>query len=219
MKDQDAGIKEFIGLKETIYSRRCIRKFLDKPVNDDLLYQVIDAARVSPSPTNSQPWYFYLFSGNDTKQIIEILQEEAAALQAPGYKTILLESTKAAAEAPHIITVWNMKYFSNRLKRIGGFIGEDYYKNYQRAELLSIGCAVENMWLTAHDLGLGMVWINAGLKSGQKCRSIFGIDGDIVAYLPIGYPLEKSTSIKKTRKALADICSFYSPKEGPVKVP
>ena len=219
MNDQNTGLKEVMGLKEIIYNRRCIRKFLGKPVTDDLLYQVIDAARVSPSPTNSQPWYFYLFSGDDTKQIIEILQEEAASLQIPSYKTILLESAKVAAEAPHIITVWNMKYFSNRLKKIEGFIGVDYYKNYQRAELLSIGCAVENMWLRAHDLGLGMVWINAGLKSGQNCRSLFGINGDIIAYLPIGYPLEKSASIKKKRKALADICSFYSPKEEPVKVP
>ncbi len=203
------------GVKESIYARRSIRKFLAKPVPEDLLCQVIDAGRVSPSPTNTQPWYFYIFSGKDTQEITAILYETAENIRVLGYKNIILESAKTVAGAPHIITVWNMKHFSRRLKKIEGFIGEEYYKDYERAELLSVGCAVENMWIMAHHLGLGMVWINSSLGCVEKCTKKFGIDGDIIAYIPIGYPLENKTIMKKKRKALSDICKFYSsqPKE------
>jgi len=206
MKSPDSA-----GLKEIMYGRSSVRKFLDKPVHEELLYQVIDAGRVSPSPTNSQPWYFSVFSGKDISEITEILYAEAKRLLVPGYRDIAFASAKIAAEAPHVITAWNTKHFSSRLKKIEGLIGDDFRRNYERAEFVSIGCAVQNMWLMAHSLGLGMVWLMATLRASEECGQKFGIDGELVAYLPIGYPLDDNTAVKKRRKALSDICSFYSP--------
>ncbi|MEW6377994.1 MAG: nitroreductase family protein [bacterium] len=209
MKTEDA-----ISLKEIIYSRSSIRKFSDKPVPEELLYQVIDAGRMSPSPTNSQPWYFSIFTGQDTKLISELLSEEAQSLIVPGYRDIIFQSAQITAQAPHIITAWNMKHFSSRLKKIEGLIGENFSRNYERAELVSIGCAVQNMWLMAHSLGLGMVWLMASLSGSEKCAEKFGLRGELIAYLPIGYPLDgNNTALKKKRKNLSDICSFYSAKE------
>jgi nitroreductase len=209
MKSSDSA-----SLKEIMYERSSVRKFLDKQVPEELLYQVIDAGRISPSPTNSQPWYFYIFNGNDISEITDILNAEAKRLLVPGYREIAFASARITGGAPHVITAWNTKRFSNRLKKIDGLIGDDFRRNYERAELVSIGCAVQNMWLMAHSLGLGMVWLMATLRSSDDFAKKFGIDGELVAYLPIGYPLDAAdTIVKKNRKSLSDICSFYSPKE------
>ncbi|MEW5804003.1 MAG: nitroreductase family protein [bacterium] len=208
MKSQDSK-----DLKEIIYGRSSVRKFSDKPVPEELLYEVIDAGRMSPSPTNSQPWYFSIFSKEDKHGISEILYEEAQRLEVPGTRDIVFEAAKITASAPLVITAWNMKHFSNRLRKIEGLIGDDFRRNYERAELVSIGCAVQNMWLMAHALGLGMVWLMATLRTSEECSKKFGLQGELVAYLPIGYPLDSNTAVKKRRKSLSDICSFYSSRE------
>lgn len=200
-------------LKQIISDRRSIREFLNKQVPKELLLEVIDAGRLAPSPTNSQPWYFLVVSGEDTKKISDIIRQEAEHIDVTGYKMICLDSAEIVEKAPHVITVWNMKYRSNRLKKLKDIIGEDYYKNFLLAEIASIGCAVENMWLTAQALGLGMVWLMPNIESYEKYSREFGINGDIIAYVPIGYPSSGAGVIYTQRKPLGKICAFYSPKD------
>lgn len=50
---------------ETIQTRRSIRSFLDKPVADELLMQVIGAAMLAPSAGNQQPWHFIVITDRE----------------------------------------------------------------------------------------------------------------------------------------------------------
>lgn len=45
-------------LMEAIRTRRSIRKFEDKPITDDMVHQMLDAAMMAPSAGNAQPWRF-----------------------------------------------------------------------------------------------------------------------------------------------------------------
>src|SRR5664280_2010764 len=45
-------------LKEAIYTRRSVRDFTDKPVDEKTLRQLVDAAIQPPSAVNQQPWSF-----------------------------------------------------------------------------------------------------------------------------------------------------------------
>ena len=45
---------------EAIQKRRSIRKFKDTPVPDELIEQMLEAARLAPSGTNRQPWRFQI---------------------------------------------------------------------------------------------------------------------------------------------------------------
>lgn len=45
-------------LFEAIRTRRSIRRFSDKPVGEDQLKQILDAAMMAPSAGNGQPWQF-----------------------------------------------------------------------------------------------------------------------------------------------------------------
>lgn len=43
---------------ECIFTRRSIRKYLNNPVPDELLAEVLQAAMTAPSAINEQPWHF-----------------------------------------------------------------------------------------------------------------------------------------------------------------
>ena len=44
--------------RDVIYGRRSVRKYLDRPVDDKILEEIIDAGLWAPSGVNLQPWYF-----------------------------------------------------------------------------------------------------------------------------------------------------------------
>jgi len=43
---------------EAIMTRRSIRKYADKPIDDNLVRQLLQAAMAAPSAGNEQPWHF-----------------------------------------------------------------------------------------------------------------------------------------------------------------
>lgn len=49
-----------------IYERRAVRKYKDRPVDINLIEQVLDAGRMAPSAMNKQPWQFYVLTNKET---------------------------------------------------------------------------------------------------------------------------------------------------------
>ena len=61
---------------ECIRTRMSIRGFKPEPVPRELLQEVIDAARWSPSYKNSQPWEVVVLSGEKKSELSSLLVEE-----------------------------------------------------------------------------------------------------------------------------------------------
>ena len=53
---------------ECIYTRRSVRKFLDKPVPWDLVGKILEAGRVAPSAGNLQNWGFLVVMDEENVQ-------------------------------------------------------------------------------------------------------------------------------------------------------
>ena len=49
---------------DVVRSRRSIRGFLDKPVPKALVREILEIAMRAPTSLNSQPWNFYVVSGD-----------------------------------------------------------------------------------------------------------------------------------------------------------
>lgn len=54
---------------EVINGRRSIRGYLDKPVPKELIKEIIGLAMRAPSSMNTQPWHFYVISGEPLDKI------------------------------------------------------------------------------------------------------------------------------------------------------
>lgn len=55
-----------------IFHRTSVRKFLDKPVEDEKIEKILRAAMAAPSAQNQQPWEFYVVTN---KEVLEALSK------------------------------------------------------------------------------------------------------------------------------------------------
>ena len=66
----------------TIYERRAVRKYKDKPVERELIEEVIEAGMMAPSAINKQPWKFYILTDKAT---IKTFSKEIAGVALKGF--------------------------------------------------------------------------------------------------------------------------------------
>ncbi|MCE5194516.1 MAG: nitroreductase [Nitrospiraceae bacterium] len=60
---------------ECVKTRLSVRRFKPEPVSKNMLFEIIDAARHSPSYKNSQPWEIIIVSGKKKEELSKLLIE------------------------------------------------------------------------------------------------------------------------------------------------
>ena len=182
---------------ETIQQRRSIRKFQDTPIPDELIEQMLEAARLAPSGTNRQPWRFQIIK---EKAIIQRLFDEASfgekqLLNAP--VVIVCGSELLSFVKGHKLAPPNSDYYG------ADSDNWDDIKQFIPDANLYTGIAVEHMVLAATALGLGTCWLQR-IRYGQVAK-ILGWPRHIVVLtlLLVGYPDEDPPP--RPRLSLADI--------------
>ena len=69
---------------EAIHTRRSIRKYLDRPVPEELIQKLLAAAMQAPSARNQQPWQFVVIDDHTMlAKIPEFMPNAAMAAHAP----------------------------------------------------------------------------------------------------------------------------------------
>lgn len=176
-------------LFEAIQTRRSVRKFSDKPVEDEKLLQVLEAARVAPSWANMQCWRFIVVKEKAAKEQISELSYVESFLAPKGFKAN--PAKKALAEAPVVIIACADP------EKSGVLWDQTYY-------MTDMGIACQNLWLAARGLGLGTVFV--GIYDEAKLKELLGIPSAIrvVGLFPLGYPFEEKTG-GPARKPLNEI--------------
>ena len=150
---------------EVVKNRRSIRLFKKQALPQDVINQLIDAARSAPSAGNAQSWAFVLATEQKTKQ----------ALATAAF------NQKWLAEAAAVFVV------CADLKR-----AEDNYNERGRSLycIQDTSAAVENILLAATALGLGACWMGA-FHEANVAKVVNAPEGmRPVALIPVGYPNE-----------------------------
>lgn len=65
-----------MNVSEALKSRITCRVFLDKPVSESLLREVLEGAKWSPSGGNLQPWHVYALAGEKRKEFLDLIAEK-----------------------------------------------------------------------------------------------------------------------------------------------
>ena len=177
-------------LIEAIKTRRSIRKYSDKPVEEENLQTVLEAVRMAPSWANYQCWRMVVIREKSMKQRISDLSYVESYFAPKGYKSN--PSMKALAEAPVVIVLCADPGQS------GVLWGQNYY-------LVDVGLAAQNLMLAAKDQGLGTVFV--GIYDEEKLKHLLNIPEAIriVGLFPLGYPAGDPKE-GPGRKPLQDIC-------------
>ena len=175
---------------QIISDRFSVRDYTGQPLEEEKLKLILEAARLAPSASNSQPWHFYVVK--DKKKI------EALAGKMPIGSRVIANSF--IAEAPVVIVATAGPI--DLMHKVAAFIvNRKWY-------FLDIGIAVEHMVLTAWELGIGSCWI--GWFDEKKVKALLDIpkDREVVALLTLGYPKEARMPFPKSRKKLEEITKF-----------
>ncbi|MFH0894668.1 MAG: nitroreductase family protein [Bacteroidota bacterium] len=151
----------------------------------------LEAARLSPSACNSQPWTFVVVDK-------EPLREQVAKLT---YNTVL-SFNKFAVQAPVMVAIIAEK--PNTLSQIGGRVKDkDFY-------LMDIGIAAEHFCLQAAELGLGTCML--GWFSEKELQKMLSLPRNkrVALLITLGYPAADDKLREKKRKSKNEMSKYNS---------
>lgn len=190
-----------MNVSQVIERRRSIRKFKDDPVPKALVEKILESATLAPSGKNKQPWKFYVVQGEKRSEMIEAMQKGMNRLSNMGINTGSARLTLRVMEsAPVTIFVFNPYSQHPLLKRDTSKVYEDI------VDIQSIGAAIQNMLLTAVDLGLGTLWICDVFFGYEELCEWLGEKGQMIAAVTVGFPDESPHA--RPRKAVAQVTEF-----------
>jgi len=182
---------------ETIHGRRSIRKFKPDPVPDELINQMLEAARLAPSSSNRQPWRFQIVKKGALKDRLFKEATFGAEHIAEAPINIVCGSELLTFVKGHKLAPPGSEYFGSDSENW------DDIKQFIPDAHLSTAIAVEHMVLAGTALGLGTCWAQR-IRYGQVAK-VLGWPRHIVALtlLLVGYPDEDPPP--RPRLALEDI--------------
>lgn len=170
---------------------------------DNVLSELLDAARLAPSGSNAQPWRFKIVKDLEMKEKLakasygQAFIAEASVVfvccadmggYLDGVVSGLQDLGKIGAIEDRIVEIVLDR--TDRMMKMN-------LDQFGQRIAFNVAIAIEHIILRALDFGLGTCWIR--LLDEQAIRAIFGWDDTIsvVALLPIGYPDESPAPRKK----------------------
>ena len=174
-------------LEQIMRLRRDVRgnRFIDKAMPDDIVNQLLEAALLAPSVGYSQPWQFVVIRDQAIKQQVfnsfTVENNNASELfsgaKQQDYKQLKLEGI---LEAPVNIAVFYQP-------SDGPVLGQTSMAEMGR---FSVVCAIQNLWLMARALNVGVGWVSIVDPQVVKQAVNAPESSQLIGYLCIGYVSE-----------------------------
>jgi nitroreductase len=195
-------------LVAAIRGRRSIRKFKSQDVPQNILTELLEIARWSPSWGNTQPWDLYVLTGNTLAKFKEMNLRQTLAGASVASDVPMLTNWPDAMKARYgelgkvVLSAQGIKrddkeardkYYQDMVSvfdapcLILACISRDNLVEYQ---MLDIGLIAQTICLAAYDKGLGTCLLAAAARYSTEIRKIAAIPEDkkIVVGIALGYP-------------------------------
>ena len=172
---------------ETIKNRRNTKVFEDKEIENTQIEILLESATWAPNHRNTEPWRFYVVGKGSSLR--NKISEGMIALQENSSNDKLTQDQKDK--------IYDQIYSSPPLIFVYSLLGESdeiTEENYG-----AVCCAIQNIQLTATEMGLGVGWSTGKICKISNLHEIFELKDQlkIAGVLSVGYP---KSNLKKTRK-------------------
>ena len=159
--------------------RQSCRKYTDRPVEEEKLTAVLEAARLAPSACNGQPYHFTVCKGQKAKEAAKLVTG--------------LGMNKFAAQAPVIILISGMPYV--KTAAMGAKLkGIDYR---------SIDIGIATAYLTAEATAQGLDTCILGWLECEKLQKLAGAEMPVQLVITLGYGCDPAR--EKKRKPMEEL--------------
>lgn len=175
---------------DAIKTRRSIGKVKDDPVPSDCIEKILEAGTYAPNHYRTEPWRFFVISGDSRKKLGAVLEEiariENTDLEPDEWNKRAEKARNNPLRAPVIIAV--------------GVDPSDKKNVIVKEEYAAVCSAIQNMLLTAHSLGLGAIWRTGAVAYHDRVKKFFGLTpkGEMAGFIYIGYSDLTTKAVKKT---------------------
>ncbi len=173
---------------DLVKSRKSVRKYLNQSVEREKIERCLEAARLAPSASNSQPWRFIVV---DNQQLKDKVARETFDR--------LITFNRFSLQAPVLVVIISERL--NVVNKVGETIKDKQFS------LIDIGIAAENLCLQATEEGLGsciLGWFN---EKGVKKILNIPHSNRVELIITMGYSASNEVRPKK-RKDLNKIRSY-----------
>ncbi|MBQ3094476.1 MAG: nitroreductase family protein [Clostridia bacterium] len=161
----------------------CRRYDVTRPVENDKLQAVLEAARLAPSACNGQPYHITVCTGDTAKRVAKA--------------TMGMGMNKFAADAPVLLVLSEEAYV--KTAALGARVkGNDYR---------SIDIGIVAAYLTAEAAAQGLGTCILGWLDDAVIREACGLSRPVRLVITLGYAAEETLREKK-RKGLDELVSY-----------
>lgn len=191
-------------LKEAIKKRTSIRTFKDDPVPVEDLKELVRMGGDAPSVNNYQPWKFIAVTNKKmleemafkVKDAIENIPENASKAS-KNVKSQVEWFATFFENAPALIAL-TMEEYESILEKAVQMSHEEINVSRNFPDIQSAGAAIQNILLTAVDMGYGACWMSAPMMAKEALEETLNVKDPyhLIAFVAVGKP----NSDKKPRE-------------------
>lgn len=220
-----------MNLVDVIQSRRSIRKFIEKPINQEHINKILGAASTAPSAGFTQPWHFIVIQNRELINQMEIIIRKKIEKEVP--RILKKSGVISNAKISSYVKLWKSGslFFPKApitiavlVEEISKLYHEPYVqyflekglnrleaRNYMGlVEIQSVSAATENLLLTAHALGYGACWMRIPFMAKEELKKLLNVQfpWDLMALLPVGFTDPNYLPPQLKRKKIEEIMTI-----------
>lgn len=213
---------------DAVKTRISTRAFLDKPVSETQVREILDIARWSPSGGNLQPWRVHVVLGEGRDRFLDIVKKALA-------ENPMGEETELAVYPPGLQDPWRARRFEvgealyeklgipredktarvMQLMRNYDFFGApvglffSIDRCFDKGQWAHLGMLMQTIALVAEEKGLATCMQEAWIPRNKTVSEFLGLDKNEQFYcgMALGYA-DKSESVNTLRSSRAEVDEF-----------
>ena len=202
-------------LQKAIENRRSIRKFTEESVPEVDLRKLVKNATLAPSIANSEPWRFIAVTKkvlinkmkDEVQKKYDSLLSNASDDLVGKIKERIKHFSSLFNDAPAVIAIISQPYqavIDDVLKETNyGHEDMNELRNFPNVQ--TIGAAVQNILLSAVDMGYGACWLTGPMVAKQELEKLLEIKQpeSLFAFVAVGKPAMNPKA--KEKKAFDEV--------------
>jgi nitroreductase len=190
--------------KSVAEKRTSIRNFTDEKVKLDDLKEMIRIAGTAPCISGEETWKFIAVTNKDVMKQMALAVKQKYSEIIPENNDQVSENVKVAVEkfssvflnAPVVVAVTMSPYEAviDKILSQTAYSHEELNKLRNYPDIQTVGAAIQNILLSAVDLGYGACWLTGPVVAKEELSKILKIESpnSLMAFVAIGRPDKES---------------------------
>lgn len=181
-------------ISNTIRSRRSVfpKMYNSQPIAEEVIHEILENANWAPTHRMTEPWRFKVVRGEALKRLGEFLGEQYKKIAGDNFSEFKFNKTiKKPIQSDTVILICMQR--------------DPEASVPEWEEIAAVSCAVQNMWLTCTEYGIGSYWSSPKtiaqmgqfipLEKGEICLGLFYMG----YYDPIDLPSKRNPVSDKVK--------------------